>query len=59
VWNDNLVSIVVESNDLSLFNEMLHSKISFGKTAAAPLFPADIGKGRPIQPKPDSPPNEP
>jgi hypothetical protein len=59
VWNDNLVSIVVESNDISLFNEMLHSKIGFGKTAAAPLFPADIGKGKPIQPKSDSPTNEP
>ncbi|HEY1895133.1 MAG TPA: hypothetical protein VGG62_02625 [Terracidiphilus sp.] len=58
VWNGNLVSIVIESNDISLFNEMLHSKIGLGKAAPAPLFPADIGKGKPIQPKPDSPPDE-
>jgi hypothetical protein len=58
-WNGNLVSIVIESNDISFFNEMLHSKIGLGKATPAPLFPADIGKGKPIQPKADSPPNEP
>jgi hypothetical protein len=52
VWNGNLVSIVIESNDISFFNEMLHSKIGLGKGAPAPLFPADIGKGKPIEAKP-------
>ncbi len=51
VWNGNLVSIVIESNDISFFNEILHSKIGLGKAPPAPLFPADIGKGKPIQPK--------
>jgi len=52
VWNGNLVSIVIESNDISFFNEMLHSRIGLGKATPAPLFPADIGKGKPIEAKP-------
>lgn len=52
VWNGNLVSIVIESNDISFFNEMLHSKIGLGKATPERLFPADIGKGKPIEAKP-------
>jgi hypothetical protein len=52
VWNGNLISIVIESNDISFFNEMLHSKIGLGKAPPARLFPADIGKGKPIEAKP-------
>jgi hypothetical protein len=52
VWNGNLVSIVIESNDITFFNEMLHSKIGLGNGTPAPLFPADIGKGKQIEPKP-------
>lgn len=59
VWNGNLVSIVVESNDLKFFNEMLHGKISFGKGTAVPLFWAEIGNGKPIQPKPEASPDQP
>ncbi len=54
VWAGNLVSIVIESNDLPFFNEMLHSRIALGKDKGTPLFPADIGKGKPIRPKTDS-----
>jgi hypothetical protein len=53
VWGGNLVSVVVESNDLHFFNEMLHSKLTLGKQPASALFPADIGQGKPIQPKDD------
>jgi hypothetical protein len=52
LWNGHLVSIVIESNDISFFNEMLHSKIGLGKATPARLFPADIGKGKPIEAKP-------
>jgi hypothetical protein len=52
VWNGNLVSIVIESNNISFFNEMLHSKIGLGKAPPSRLFPADIGKGKPIEAKP-------
>ena len=52
VWNGNLISIVVESNDISFFNEMLHSKLAVGKDPGARLFPAEIGKGKQIEPKP-------
>lgn len=51
-WEDNLITIQIESNDLPFFNEMLHSSIAFGNEPAAPLFSADIGNGKPIQPKP-------
>jgi hypothetical protein len=52
VWKKNLVSIVLESNDLPFMNEMLHGVISLGTQAPAPLFPADLGSGTPIHPKP-------
>jgi len=53
VWNENLISIVIESNDLAFFNEMLHSKIALGKATAVPLFPAEIGgQGKPLEIKP-------
>lgn len=50
VWGGNLISVVVESNDLGYFNELLHAKLSLGKAAGAALFPAAIGGGKPIQP---------
>jgi hypothetical protein len=50
VWSGNLVSIVIESNDLKFFNEMLHSTIALGKGApGTALFPAEIGSGKPIE----------
>lgn len=52
VRGDNLITIQFESNDLPFLNEMLHSSIAFGNQPAAPLFPAEIGNGQPIQPKP-------
>jgi len=52
VSNGNLVSIVMGSNDLPFMNEMLHGNLTIGKQKAAPLFPAEIGSGTPIQPKP-------
>jgi hypothetical protein len=54
VWAGNMISIVIESNDQPFFNEMLHSKVGLGTQTAAPLFPAEIGHGTPIQPKSDS-----
>ncbi len=54
LWGGNLVSIVMESNDLHFFNEMLHSKLTLGKQPASALFPAEIGRGKPIQPKDDA-----
>ena len=59
VWTGNLISIVIESNDLTLFNEMLHGKVALGKETAAPLFPAEIGQGKQIKPKGDAPTDEP
>jgi hypothetical protein len=59
VWNNNLVSIVIESNDLPFFNEMLHGRLGLGKEAAGLLFSADIGHGKQIQPQPEPPPNAP
>jgi hypothetical protein len=52
VWRGNLVSVFVESNDLPFLNEVLHGQITLGKEPAAPLFPAGIGGGKPLQPKP-------
>jgi hypothetical protein len=52
VSNGNLVSIFFRSNDLPFLNEMLHGNLTLGKQKAAPLFPAEIGSGTPIQPKP-------
>lgn len=52
VWKNNLVTIQIESNDLSFLNEMLHSNIAFGSEPPATLFPAEIGNGKPIQLKP-------
>jgi hypothetical protein len=52
VSNGNLVSILIESNDLPFLNEMLHGEIALGRETAAPLFPAEIGNGAPLQPKP-------
>jgi hypothetical protein len=54
VWAGNMISIVAESNDQPFFNELLHSKVGLGTQTAAPLFPAEIGFGKPIQPKPDA-----
>jgi len=51
VWNGNLVSIVIESNNLAFFNELLHGSLSLGKSAPAPLFPVAIGGGKPIKPR--------
>jgi hypothetical protein len=53
VWHGNLVSIVIESNDLAFFNAMLHGKVTLGANKTAPLFAAEIGKGKPIEIKPD------
>jgi len=52
VWKNNLITIQIESSDVSFLNEMLHSNIAFGNEPAAPLFPAEIGNGKPIQLKP-------
>jgi hypothetical protein len=52
VQNGNLVSIYAESNNLPFLNGILHSTVKFGDQSAAPLFPADLGNGSPIQPKP-------
>ena len=53
VWNENLISIVIESNDLAFFNDMLHSKLALGTATAVPLFPAEIGgEGKPLEIKP-------
>jgi hypothetical protein len=52
VSNGNLVSMLFESNDVPFLNEMLHGKVTIGKQSAAPLFPAEIGAGTPLQPKP-------
>ena len=49
VWEKNLISIVLISNDLPFLNEMLHGDLALGKQAAAPLFSAGIGQGKPIQ----------
>ncbi len=51
-WENNLITIQIESNDLPFLNEILHSSIAFGDEPAAPLFSAEIGSGKPIQPKP-------
>jgi hypothetical protein len=56
VWKGNLVSIVIESNDLAFFNRMLHGKITLGTNKPAPLFAAEIGKGKPIEIKPEGTP---
>jgi hypothetical protein len=56
VWQGNLVSIVIESNDLPFFNTMLHGKITLGTNKPAPLFAAEIGKGKPIEIKPEGTP---
>jgi hypothetical protein len=52
VQNNNLVSIYAESNDLPFLNEILHSTVKFGEQPTAHLFPADLGNGTPVQPKP-------
>lgn len=52
VWEGNLVSIVIESNDLPFFNTLLHGRLTLGTNKPAPLFAAEIGKGKPIEVKP-------
>lgn len=51
-WENNLITIQIESNDLPFLNEVLHSSIAFGSQPAASLFPAEVGEGKPLQPKP-------
>lgn len=51
-WENNLITIQIESNDLPFLNEVLHSSIAFGSQPPAPLFPAELGEGKPLQPKP-------